>query len=56
MQGGVDHDGNVNARFNQGWSQTNVSKVQAQVRFCNLIVRRAGSNELHSFHKPLATI
>ncbi|KZT42078.1 hypothetical protein SISSUDRAFT_1069613 [Sistotremastrum suecicum HHB10207 ss-3] len=30
MQGGVDHDGNVNARFNQGWSQTNVSKIQAQ--------------------------
>lgn len=30
LQGGVDHDGNVNARFNQGWSSNNVSKVQAQ--------------------------
>ncbi|TFK76429.1 hypothetical protein BDN72DRAFT_755451 [Pluteus cervinus] len=30
MQGGVDHDGGVNARFNQSWSQNNVTKVQAQ--------------------------
>ncbi|KAL0946880.1 hypothetical protein HGRIS_013046 [Hohenbuehelia grisea] len=30
LQGGVDHDGNVNARLNQGWSANNVSKVQAQ--------------------------
>ena len=32
MQGGVDHDGNVNARLNQGWSANNVTKVQAQAR------------------------
>ncbi|KAG6818105.1 hypothetical protein H0H87_000009 [Tephrocybe sp. NHM501043] len=30
LQGGVDHDGNVNARLNQGWSEKNVTKVQAQ--------------------------
>ncbi|KAF7440509.1 translocase of outer mitochondrial membrane [Pleurotus ostreatus] len=30
LQGGVDHDGNVNARFNQGWSAQNVTKFQAQ--------------------------
>ena len=31
LQGSVDHDGNVNARFNHGWSEKHVSKVQAQV-------------------------
>ncbi|KAF8590596.1 hypothetical protein K439DRAFT_1627843 [Ramaria rubella] len=30
MQGGVDTEGNVNARLNQGWSTSNVTKVQAQ--------------------------
>ncbi|KAF8894627.1 eukaryotic porin-domain-containing protein [Infundibulicybe gibba] len=30
LQGGVDHDGNVNARLNQGWTPNNVTKVQAQ--------------------------
>ncbi|KAG6814356.1 hypothetical protein H0H92_010941 [Tricholoma furcatifolium] len=30
LQGGVDHEGNVNARLHQGWSEKNVSKVQAQ--------------------------
>ncbi|KAG5342756.1 hypothetical protein C0989_008706 [Termitomyces sp. Mn162] len=30
LQGGVDHEGNVNARYNQGWSEKNVSKMQAQ--------------------------
>ncbi len=29
----MDHDGNVNARLNQGWSPGNVSKFQAQVRY-----------------------
>jgi mitochondrial import receptor subunit TOM40 len=32
LQGGVDHDGNVNARLNQGWTPSNITKVQAQVR------------------------
>lgn len=32
LQGGVDHDGNVNARLNQGWTPGNITKVQAQVR------------------------
>ncbi|KAH9951895.1 eukaryotic porin-domain-containing protein [Amylocystis lapponica] len=31
LQGSVDHDGNVNARVNQGWSATNVTKIQAQM-------------------------
>ncbi|KAG6909703.1 hypothetical protein DXG01_015904 [Tephrocybe rancida] len=30
LQGGVDHEGNVNARLNQGWSEKNITKVQAQ--------------------------
>lgn len=32
MHGNVDNDGNLSARFNQGWNTENVSKVQAQVR------------------------
>lgn len=32
MQGGVDHDGTVNGRFNSGWDERNISKVQVQVR------------------------
>jgi mitochondrial import receptor subunit TOM40 len=28
LQGGVDHDGNLNARVNQGWSASNITKVQ----------------------------
>ena len=31
MHGNVDNDGNLSARFNQGWNADNVSKVQAQV-------------------------
>ncbi|KAJ8078790.1 translocase of outer mitochondrial membrane [Marasmius tenuissimus] len=31
LQGGVDHDGNVNARMNQGWTGSHVSKMQAQI-------------------------
>jgi len=31
MQGGVDHEGSVNCRFNRGWSANNVTKVQAQL-------------------------
>jgi len=30
MHGNVDHDGNVNARLNQGWSVDNITKVQGQ--------------------------
>jgi len=30
LQGSVDHEGNVNARFNNGWTPGNVTKVQAQ--------------------------
>ncbi|KAJ2931374.1 hypothetical protein H1R20_g5753, partial [Candolleomyces eurysporus] len=30
MQGGVDHEGNVNGRFNRGWSPNNVTKFHAQ--------------------------
>jgi hypothetical protein len=31
LQGGIDHEGNVNARVNQAWTASNVTKVQAQV-------------------------
>ncbi|KAJ7285819.1 eukaryotic porin-domain-containing protein [Mycena rebaudengoi] len=31
LQGGVDHDGNVNARFNYGWANSTVTKMQAQL-------------------------
>jgi len=30
MQGGFDHEGNVNGRMNQGWSANNVTKFQGQ--------------------------
>ncbi|KAF8077936.1 eukaryotic porin-domain-containing protein [Lyophyllum atratum] len=30
LQGGVDHEGNVNARLNQGWTPNHITKVQAQ--------------------------
>ncbi|EEB87266.1 hypothetical protein MPER_15461, partial [Moniliophthora perniciosa FA553] len=30
LQGGIDHDGNVNARMNHGWTPNFVSKMQAQ--------------------------
>jgi mitochondrial import receptor subunit TOM40 len=30
LQGGFDHDGNVNARMNQGWTANNVTKLQGQ--------------------------
>ncbi|KAF8163312.1 eukaryotic porin-domain-containing protein [Crassisporium funariophilum] len=30
LQGSVDHEGSVSARFNNGWTESNVSKVQAQ--------------------------
>ncbi|KAF8238656.1 hypothetical protein L208DRAFT_1165629, partial [Tricholoma matsutake] len=30
LQGGVDHDANVNARFNYGWTLNHVTKAQAQ--------------------------
>ncbi|KAH9945934.1 mitochondrial import receptor subunit tom40 [Epithele typhae] len=31
MHGNIDHDGNLSARLNQGWSADNVSKLQAQL-------------------------
>ncbi|EJD06045.1 uncharacterized protein FOMMEDRAFT_139333 [Fomitiporia mediterranea MF3/22] len=31
MQGGVDHEGAVNGRFNAGWDEKNVTKVQMQL-------------------------
>ena len=32
LTGGVDSEGNVNGRFNHGWTPASVTKVQAQVR------------------------
>jgi mitochondrial import receptor subunit TOM40 len=31
LQGNVDHEGNVSGRFQQSWSASNISKMQAQV-------------------------
>ncbi|KAA1471162.1 hypothetical protein DENSPDRAFT_775873 [Dentipellis sp. KUC8613] len=31
MQGSVDHEGNLNGRFNQGWSPTHSTKVQGSL-------------------------
>ncbi|KAI0748336.1 eukaryotic porin-domain-containing protein [Daedaleopsis nitida] len=31
MHGNVDHEGNLSARINQGWSPSNISKVQTQL-------------------------
>ncbi|KLO10666.1 hypothetical protein SCHPADRAFT_921997 [Schizopora paradoxa] len=31
MQGGVDHEGTVNGRFNSGWDDRNISKIQVQL-------------------------
>ncbi|KAH7889672.1 eukaryotic porin-domain-containing protein [Phlebopus sp. FC_14] len=31
LQGSVDHEGNVNARWNQGWTDNSISKLQAQL-------------------------
>ena len=32
MQGGVDHEGSLNGRFNYGWSDRDTTKIQANVR------------------------
>ena len=32
LQGTMDHEGSVSARFNHGWTANNVFKAQAQVR------------------------
>ncbi|KAF5365659.1 hypothetical protein D9758_003333 [Tetrapyrgos nigripes] len=44
LQGGVDHDGNVSARMNQGWTASHVSKMQAQIS------QQAGHNLLQLEH------
>ncbi|TFK42571.1 eukaryotic porin-domain-containing protein [Crucibulum laeve] len=44
LQGGVDHDGNVNARFNQGWTPGSVTKAQAQFS------QQAGHNMIQLEH------
>ncbi|KAH7926323.1 hypothetical protein BV22DRAFT_1104412 [Leucogyrophana mollusca] len=31
LQGSVDHEGNVNARMNQGWTENCITKMQAQL-------------------------
>jgi len=31
LQGSVDHEGSLNARFNHGWNTSNVTKVQTQL-------------------------
>lgn len=44
LQGGVDNDGNVNGRFNYGWSPNSVTKLQTQLS------QQAGHNMLHVEH------
>ncbi|KAF5358318.1 hypothetical protein D9756_001563 [Leucocoprinus leucothites] len=44
LQGGVDHEGNVNARFNHGWSENQVTKAQAQFS------QQAGQNMIQLEH------
>lgn len=46
MQGGIDHEGNVNARLNQGWSQSNITKAQAQVSDLRRLLVRADVSQL----------
>jgi len=41
LQGGIDHEGSVNGRFNYGWTPTNVTKVQGQ------LAQQAGHNMIH---------
>ncbi|KAL5529030.1 hypothetical protein ACEPAG_5004 [Sanghuangporus baumii] len=44
MQGGVDHDGAVNGRFNYGWDAKNVTKMQMQ------LTQQFGGNMLQMEH------
>ncbi|PCH38164.1 hypothetical protein WOLCODRAFT_136074 [Wolfiporia cocos MD-104 SS10] len=47
MQGNIDHDGNVNGRFNQGWTADSVTKAQYQLS------QQAGHNMLQLEHDYL---
>ncbi|KIJ57686.1 hypothetical protein HYDPIDRAFT_163894, partial [Hydnomerulius pinastri MD-312] len=44
LQGSVDHEGNVNARLNQGWTETCITKMQAQLS------QQAGNSMLQLEH------
>ncbi|KDQ60810.1 hypothetical protein JAAARDRAFT_151570 [Jaapia argillacea MUCL 33604] len=44
LQGGVDHEGSVNARLNQGWTANSVTKAQGQFSF------QAGHNMIQLEH------
>jgi len=44
LQGGVDHDGNLQGRFNHGWTPTSVTKLQTQLS------KQAGHNMIHLEH------
>lgn len=35
MQGQVDHEGAINARFNYGWTPSDTTKIQASVSLCD---------------------
>lgn len=46
MQGSIDHEGALNGRFNYGWSDSDITKVQANVRhFCLVSFCLAIANE-----------
>ncbi|KAH6918557.1 mitochondrial import receptor subunit tom40, partial [Coprinopsis sp. MPI-PUGE-AT-0042] len=49
LQGGVDHEGSVNGRFNYGWSGKNITKVQGQ------FAQQAGHNMIHMEHEYQGT-
>ncbi|KIJ44083.1 hypothetical protein M422DRAFT_228706 [Sphaerobolus stellatus SS14] len=44
MQGGIDHAGNLNMRYNQSWNDSNVAKISAQLS------PRAGQNMINFEH------
>lgn len=44
LQGNVDHEGNVSGRFQQSWSPSHTSKVQAQV--CMVLFARSPKAKL----------
>jgi len=54
LQGGVDHEGSVTGRFNNGWNANNVTKLQAMVN-ASLLMYRALTNHSFSFRKMLTS-
>ncbi|TFK29948.1 hypothetical protein FA15DRAFT_663259 [Coprinopsis marcescibilis] len=49
LQGGVDHEGSVNGRFNHGWTPNSVTKVNAQLS------QQVGHNMIQAEHEYTGT-